>query len=211
MAGSAGHELALRAGLASYKPAEQHPWDAYYRSGILDYYGALEELPRYAILLGYLRFLGGNPAILDVGCGVGLLRARIGGIPFARYVGIDISAEAIAQANEMADDRTTFLVAPSPTGAPGPFDVVVLNEVLYYQEDPGRFLDEVYAALRPGGHLLTSIYRHRHDWALHEMIDARFQRVDVVLVCDENAGRARRALGRGYKFRLALHRRRGPA
>ena len=207
MAGGAAHELALRTGLASYKPTEQHPWDAYYRSGMLDYYAALQELPRYAILLGYLKFLSGNPSILDVGCGVGLFRARLGGIPFARYVGIDISAEAVGQAREMTDEQTTFLVADSPSAAPGPFDVVVLNEVLYYQHDPGRFLDEVHAALVPGGHLLTSIYRHRHDWALHELIDARFQRMDVVLVCDENAGRARRALGRGYKFRLALHRR----
>ena len=176
--------VADRRGLLPYRsePWTPEQWRAGYTSGHLDYFAGIDELPRYSLLLGYLVFLGGQPEILDVGCGQGLLRARIEGVPFRRYVGIDPVPAAIEQARALEDGRTRILVGDitDPTLELGHFDVVVCNEVLSVASDPVAVLARVRDVLRPGGHLLTSTWRHPGDEALWRLVDQRFTRVDAV-------------------------------
>ena len=163
-------------------PWAAEEWRRGYESGHLDYFDGLDELPRYSLLLGYLLFFGGAPEVLDVGCGPGLLRARMESIPFARYVGVDVAPAAIDQARGMEDARTTFMVGDvtDPLLDLGMFDVVVCNEVLNMLGDPAAALDRVAAVLRPGGHLLTSTWRHPGDEQLFDLVDRHFTPVDVV-------------------------------
>jgi SAM-dependent methyltransferase len=151
---------------------------AYSRSAYLD---SPDEQPRYSVLVGYLERVGPDARILDLGCGSGLLRAKIAHIPFVAYTGVDGSALAIQQARQrMADDsRTSFFVGDVRRDHDAPVDVVVCSEVLYYIEDPGRFLAQLEDRLHRGGHLLTSMSRHPGDAVLWHLVDERFTRVDA--------------------------------
>lgn len=195
--------LGLRTGFVPYRPAGYagEPWaPADATGGDLDYIGSLSETFRYSLLLGYISYFGGHPRILDVGCGKGHLRARMTGIDFARYVGVDRSEVAIDAAGTVADDRTTFLATDVETLALDDFDVVVLNEALYYLNDPVTFLDRVRDALPTGGLVLTSMWRHGVDDYLWQLLDARFERLDLVHVHNPATDIAKRG------WRVACHR-----
>jgi 2-polyprenyl-6-hydroxyphenyl methylase/3-demethylubiquinone-9 3-methyltransferase len=182
----------MTAGVIPYVPLDRATvadWDREYAGGELDAYGDLPELARYSLLAGYLQHLGPGLTILDVGCGIGLLRERIDGLPFAHYVGIDPSAEAIARAERLADGRTTFLRTVLPLPEHERFHVVICNEVLYVVPDPEQMIHELHDAVLPGGHLLLSIWAHPGDRALYGLLERRFQLVDSVLA--RNAARRR--------------------
>jgi SAM-dependent methyltransferase len=194
--------------LADYQPfflPTATQWTDGYRDGGWDYLGDLVERPRYSVILGYLDVLGGWPSILDVGCGAGLMRERIGDRPFSSYVGIDIAEDAIRAADALADDSTSFVhgdLVDTEVAEPGAFDIAICEEVLYCASDPGALLRRVHELVRPGGHLLTSSMRHWGDLALQRMIEERFDLVDSVDV----RNRGSRARRRGW--RITCHRRR---
>ena len=194
--------VAMDVGAIPYAPIRStggEVWDQEYATGQLQYYNDLRESARYGVLLGYLRALGGMPSVLDVGCGNGILRQRLQGTTFSHYLGIDVSAAAIEQAQRWADDTTTFAVAEGVAGL-GPFDVIICNEMLYYLDSPEGLLEEIGQALAPRGHLLTSIWHHRGSRALRRMIDRRFEVVDAVDV--------RNTVLTERRWHLACHRQR---
>ena len=149
-------------------------------TGEIDYYDELFELGRYSVLVGYLRRIEPlSLSILDLGCGIGLFRKQLDGLDFERYLGVDPASEAIKRARPLEDDRTSFLVATEPQ-AGETFDVVVCNEVLYVVPDADAMLVAAQRALRPGGHLLTSNWRHPGDRALQRLIKRKFDLLDAV-------------------------------
>ncbi len=173
---------AIGVGALPYRPADPATladWNREHASGEIDYYDELFELGRYSVLVGYLRRLGRSPSILDLGCGMGLFRKHLDGLDFERYVGVDPASEAIKRAGPLEDDRTSFLVATEPP-AGETFDVAVCNEVLYVVPDADAMLAVAERALRPGGHLLTSNWRHPGDRALQRLIKNRFDLLDAV-------------------------------
>lgn len=198
---SRGLGLAIDAGLVPYRPILRSgatTWDRDYAAGELEYYRRLIETARYGVLIGYLTGLGGPFRLLDVGCGVGILRERLDAVPFAEYVGIDVSSVAVEAArNRLTDPLTRFVQGDSPRGL-GPFDVAVCNEMLYVVDEPARLLDEIAGELRTDGYLLVSMMRHRGERALWRMVERRFERLDAV-EC--------RNLTSGAYARLACYRR----
>ncbi len=118
-------------------PTSKEVWEKQYSKGQWDYLYQLEELAHYSIILGYIRNLKTGGSILDIGCGKGILQERLALYGYSKYVGIDISDNAIRQASCKANDKTTFIASDatrySPTEA---FDAIVFNEVLYYFDDP---------------------------------------------------------------------------
>ena len=177
-----------RLGLLPHQPERRSPgeWTAAYGAGHLDYYGRLDELGRYSVLVGYVAWFGGAsvdaraPSVLDAGCGTGLLRQRLEGVPFSEYVGVDLSEVAVAAARARGDDRSRFVVGDVGALDLGPFDVVVLNEMLYYAPDAPAFLERVRALLAPGGLLLVSMWRHPGDRSLWRTVDRTFPLLDRV-------------------------------
>jgi SAM-dependent methyltransferase len=195
--------VARSVGVLGYRPERwsSADWTRAYGSGQLDYFANLDELGRYSMLLGYIGFFGGRPSILDVGCGPGLLRARICDSDFGGYVGIDPNAEAIAMGAHLADERTQLRQCELVDIRDELFDVVVLNEVLYFARSPGDMLADSSRLLRRDGVLLTSMWHHPGDRALWRMIDDRFEPLDSV----EIRNRSSRLATRGW--RVACHRR----
>lgn len=180
--------------LLRYRPERYHDehFVTGYRSGTFDYYADLEELPRYSALLGYLTYFAGAPEVLDIGCGRGLLRARLAPGQFSRYVGIDLAAPAIEAARRLEDDRTRFVLGDATTVDLPESDAVVFNEVLYYFADARAVLDRVARCLRPGGLVLTSMWRHPGDRQLWDVIDDRFDLLDRTQIRSERNEHSRR-------------------
>ena len=168
--------LSVLSGMRDYRPRYDiaaSSWDADYASGALEHYGSPYERVRYSVLIGFLRVLEPR-TILDLGCGVGLLRAHIEDLGFEEYLGIDPSAVAIESARAQEFSRSHFEVGTHPTGI---HDVIVCNEMLYYVPDLDDLLGRIAASLAPGGKLVTSIYKHPGDFALHHRLSRAFRTV----------------------------------
>ena len=65
-------------------------------------------------------------------------------------------------------------------------DVVVLNEMIYYMRSPRTLLERVASVIRPGGLVLTSIWRHPGDRALWRLLDREFELVCAARTRAEN-------------------------
>jgi len=135
-----------------------------YRAGEYAFMDTLPELGRYAVIAGYVSQLFDAPTILDLGCGHGRLLQVLRTAPFRRYLGVDISVEAVEQARSSAPANARFEVARiEDWTAPERFDVVIFNESLYYMRRPLETFLRYLDVVSTDGVLIVSIYRRR--WA----------------------------------------------
>jgi 2-polyprenyl-3-methyl-5-hydroxy-6-metoxy-1,4-benzoquinol methylase len=133
-------------------------WDAQYAAGRWDFLADLSELARFSVLAGYICHLRPGGAVLDTGCGQGVLLRRLPSSCYSRYVGIDVSGSAISAAQQQPSERSTFLAADCEEYSPeAHFDVIVFNEVLCCLRDPLRTVERYARSLNPGGLLLVSM------------------------------------------------------
>lgn len=133
---------ALDAIAARLEARGQHP---FFRRVIDEYMGELA--------------LGGDPAILELGCGTGVAARLIARRPeIARPItAIDISAQFIETANRLArgegvGERIDFRVGDAhEIGlADGGYDVVLMHTLISHVADPADVLAEARRLLRPG-------------------------------------------------------------
>jgi SAM-dependent methyltransferase len=133
-------------------------WDAQYLAGRWSYLGELPELARFSVLAGYLRHFKVDGAILDVGCGEGVLAARLHVDDYRRYVGIDLSSAAIEKATRSNAPNSAWVLADAQGYTPEEsFDAIVFNEVLCYFADPLATVDRYARALNDGGIFLLCV------------------------------------------------------
>jgi ubiquinone/menaquinone biosynthesis C-methylase UbiE len=101
--------------------------------------------------------------VLDVGCGTGLLAARVRReLPRARVVGCDFSDGMLHRARVRA--RDAWWVEADAGRLPFPsrtFDAVVSTEAFHWFPDKRAALAEFRRVLRPGGHLLLALVNPR--------------------------------------------------
>jgi len=144
----------------------------------------LDELAHYSILAGYARTLRPGAAILDVGCGDGILRTHLHADAFSRYVGIDFP-EAIARASARADGRTSFAASDMRAYAPSDkFGVIVFNESLYYVDEPIGELRRYSGFLEKDGVFLVSMHRKPKSERIWSDIAGAFAMVDRVTIAN---------------------------
>ena len=139
---------------------DEATWDREYAGGQWEALGKLAEMPRYAVIAGYFRSLGTATSVLDVGCGAGQLAGWLSQVRPLHYVGVDLSAVAIDQARSCVPAGSRLEVADAASFDPGEtFDVIVLNEMLYYMEHPDRLLRRYGGFLAPNGAFIVSMLR----------------------------------------------------
>jgi SAM-dependent methyltransferase len=116
-------------------------------------------------------WLGGQPRILDAGCGSGGNGASLAAD--GSVVGVDISPYALAYARtrraQIAPVRASVAALPFATGT---FDVALAITVLYTVTDDARALAELSRVVRSGGALLLvepafESLRRAHDATVH--------------------------------------------
>ena len=159
-------------------------WEAQYAAGRWDFLAELSELARFSVLAGYICHLKPGGTVLDTGCGQGVLLRRLPSSCFSRYVGIDVSSSAISVAQELGNDRTTFLAADCEEYSPSEhFDVIVFNEVLCCLRDPLRTVERYSRSLNPGGILLVSLCKAaRGSATIRRRLKRAYATVDEVRV-----------------------------
>lgn len=135
--------------------------------------------PRYACLRDQIaqrlpEAREGRPfKLLDWGCSQGECSVVLANaFPEAAVVGVDASRDEIARARRLAQakvphrpERLTFLDGdeaalegqPLDPALEGPFDVLVLGEVLEHLIDPAAFLERIERRVRPGGLVLITV------------------------------------------------------
>lgn len=181
-------------------PFGRAAWDAQYAGGFWDFLGSAGEAERFRAVAGLVqRHAPGAAALLDVGCGEGLLRDHLAdGI--GSYLGIDLSAEAIARAaarlGPAGGAGAEFRVADAETWEPSRrFGAVVLNECLYYFERPLAAFRRYLACLEPDGVLVVSMFRGPRADAIARRLAAELPAAEEI------------ALGSGpRRWRIAAYR-----
>lgn len=149
-------------------------WEIQYKSGRWRYLNQLQELAHYSVIIGYIKYFQHNGAILDVGCGEGVLFDLMCPCTYSRYVGIDISQTALDHASKKGNEKSLFVRSPLEEYSPDEkFDAIVFNEVLYYFKRPAKVLEHYRDFLNADGVFIVSMYRaQRNDrlWKTWESI-----------------------------------------
>jgi 2-polyprenyl-3-methyl-5-hydroxy-6-metoxy-1,4-benzoquinol methylase len=157
-----------------YRPIEvtREDWDAQYTSQSWDHLKQLSELARYSVIVGYSHYFKQAGSILDIGCGEGVLQEKLRPHKYARYVGIDISPEAIWSASIKQEARTFFCCADAKTYNPdNRFDIIIFNECLYYFKNPLYVVRTYERFLKENGLIIVSMYvgdRTKKIWGILE-------------------------------------------
>jgi 2-polyprenyl-3-methyl-5-hydroxy-6-metoxy-1,4-benzoquinol methylase len=150
-------------------------WDRDYTSGHWRSLDGLNEAARYGVIAAWAQALC-PAAILDVGCGNGVLTGHLKTLPYQRYLGVDLSPEAIREAaGRHADARSAFQAADAKSFWPeGVFDLIVFNEILYYLGTPKDVLAHYRQFVAPDGKFIVSMFdepRNRVVWdAVHKVL-----------------------------------------
>lgn len=110
---------------------------------------------RHRVLRRWVPELGAA-TVVDLGCGGGLLTARMA-TPGARAIGVDRALPALGEARERV--RGARFVAGDLFAVPladGCADLVLLADVLEHVDDPAGVVREGARLLRPGGYLFVN-------------------------------------------------------
>jgi len=168
------------------KPRPAATWDAQYRAGTWD--GIVAETERHACIASLVRRFGPErPLVLDVGCGHGALARQLRGEAGGRYVGLDISSEAILRAARDGAEGESFHAVDVEAGppsfvAPGSVDAAVFSEVLYYLDDPLVTLRRFVSLLSPRGFFVFSLWKPSRHRALRRRLCREYDETCVVEV-----------------------------
>lgn len=150
-------------------------WNWEFKHGKWDYLKANGYDSFFELLVSRL----GGGSLLDLGCGNGTVRCNLPEGAMRRYVGLDYSAEAIAQLEQRAADSPSMpdgqllLVGDMTDGellkrTGGDFDVVLLHECLNYVEVPRvpAYLRHLCGLTKPGGVVMIRLWE-RNRYADH--------------------------------------------
>lgn len=141
-------------------------WNEQYGNGAWQYLNTEPlELARSSVIGVYYQTYGNRGAILDVGCGEGVLTDMLHKRKSVLYTGIDLSKVAINNAKQKRpgfDFQCENLASYVPTKS---FNIIVFNEVLYYV-DHERELVRYSKYLKKNGKIVISLWSknaHTHD------------------------------------------------
>jgi trans-aconitate methyltransferase len=104
-------------------------------------------------VLGWLQPRDGQ-RILDVGCGDGVLTAKIAGTG-ATVIGVDASESMVAAARELGLD--VRLVNAANMNFAAEFDAVFSNAALHWMHDQPAVLAAIHRSLKPGGRFVAEM------------------------------------------------------
>jgi len=103
--------------------------------------------------------------VLDVGCGEGRTGASLRAAGATSISGVELDPAAAAQAAEAYDEVRVGPVEAELDGLQGPFDTVLLYDVLEHLLDPWELLRRLHGLAAPGARIHVSVPNARH-WTL---------------------------------------------
>ncbi len=171
----------LNMAIYTINPSDRGSWDSQYIRGEWDHMADLNQLGRYSIIIGYLRMFKRGGSILEVGCGDGLLQEKLVRSDFSKYVGFDISTEAIKRASKKAGENVQFISNDMQTyDTDEIFDAIIFNESVYYVGDSKiiDLLKKYKRYLKDDGILIISMLQHRRSNNIWRIVDLVFSPID---------------------------------
>jgi SAM-dependent methyltransferase len=94
--------------------------------------------------------------VLEVGCGTANHLAAVRHATGASCVGVEPSAQMRHQAAEHPEELDLREGTAEELDFPdGTFDLIMSVDMIHYVREPSRYFRRAFAALKPGGHLLT--------------------------------------------------------
>ncbi|HAC66271.1 MAG TPA: hypothetical protein DCF68_22735 [Cyanothece sp. UBA12306] len=163
-------------------------WNLEYESGRWEYLSTIHQMAHYMIIVGYIyhvrdELLKNNLSLLDVGCGQGVILRYLEAGQFSNYLGIDISSEAIKQAQSYSGSNIQFVEANfEEYEAEQKFDLIIFNETIYYANSPVQTLLRYQKFLKPHGLFIVSIYIQRNSLDYIKKINNFFDVVSSIKV-----------------------------
>jgi len=128
-----------------------------------------QQAPRYREIADLIAHSCSQGAVLDVGCGAGVLRGFLE--RETAYFGIEPLANEI-ETSLSGEHAILQCAAEEFNGGGRKWGCVVFNEMLYYTKDPCGLVKKYAAYLEPGGLIVFSIYQrnerfHRFAKVVH--------------------------------------------
>ena len=126
-------------------------------------YGRPAYSPELESVLTQEAGLDGNGRLLDVGCGPGVLTARLAHM-FEQAVGLDPDVDMLAEGCRAADEIEVMnirwvrgLAEDLPAVAPGPYRLVTFGQSFHWTDEQ-PVAETVYDMLEPGGALALIVH-----------------------------------------------------
>lgn len=181
--------LLWRAGTIRPSAHTKEDWEEEYASGAWKRLEQIDELAHYSVIAGYAASVAPR-ALLDVACGAGVLSGHLKTIQYQRYLGLDVSDKAIAEAGERhGDERTRFVAADARRfECDETFDLIIFNECLYFLGTPREVLRRYARLLAPGGRMILSMWVAPQNRAVWSEVDPVTRIEDAVTVRNERTG-----------------------
>ncbi len=121
------------------------------------------------VILGYLTYGAKEPRVLEIGCGHGRFVQLLASVDFDEYVGVDWSDHAVQRARLLSISHARFEVGDMDHWDTSErFDVIVLDECLYYSVDPCKMFERALGWLTVDGVVIVSMFRSfgaRYIWS----------------------------------------------
>lgn len=167
----------------THKKVKSEAWDMQYSSGRWNYLREINELSHYSVISGYCHYFKPTATILDVGCGDGFLQENLHSNEYSRYVGVDISEEAIRMASKKESTKTMFAQADVTQYVPEvKFDIIIFNEILYYLNNPLTVLNRYEKYIEINGYIIVSMHLSKRNKRVWRMLEKKYVIVDEVSV-----------------------------
>ncbi|MFM2231033.1 MAG: hypothetical protein RL607_2291 [Bacteroidota bacterium] len=118
------------------------------------------EADRYQAIVAYIQKSSTTPLrILDLGCGYGALLNYLPKDKYTFYLGVDLSDTAILKARKKKYPNAVFKVADlHQFKTEEKFDLLVLNEVLYYLDNRMEVVKQLSLFTTPNAKMIVSLY-----------------------------------------------------
>ena len=124
------------------------------------------------------RFCPTKAKYLEVGCGTGfVLKMLEKKFPSWKIFATEVQPEGISFAKKRASNDTTFFqmnLCAIPFR--NEFEVIGAFDVIEHIRDDIKALEQIYAALKPGGALILSVPQHMFLWSKYDESGCHFRR-----------------------------------
>ncbi len=120
----------------------------------------------------------------DLGCGTGLLMRKLRkSAPPIRFIGMDIAPEPLRFLKEKADISLVQGDIDMLPFKKKSFDGIVVSSVLQWLDDPCMIMTKIAEMIRPGGHLVFSIFT---SGSFAELFETRaFFGMNIPVICPD--------------------------